>query len=78
MFAPEIIHSQPMKHQSGADGIGDTAYITDGGGVDRYPLMSPAFEPIPEFEAALVPVLIVVCALLIVMYRRRLMSSERG
>lgn len=67
----------PDQDLPGADGIGDTAYVTEGGGIDRYPWMTPDMEFIPEFGAALVPVLIVVCALPIVMHRRRLLSSER-
>lgn len=55
--------SGPDQDLPGEDGIGDAAYVTDSGGVDRYPLMNPDFEPIPELGAALIPVLLVVCAL---------------
>lgn len=69
--------SGPDQDQPGTDGMGDSPYITEGGGIDRYPWMTPDMVFIPEFGAVLVPALIVVCALLIVMYRRRLLSSER-
>lgn len=65
------------QDQPGEDGIGDTPYVIVTGGTDRYPLMTMNMIYIPELGVALVPVLIVICALPMVMYRRRLLSSER-
>jgi parallel beta-helix repeat protein len=63
--------SGPDQDLAGADGIGDTPYSVEGGGADRYPWMTPDMELIPEFGAALVPVLLVICALPIVLGRTR-------
>jgi len=64
-------YSGPDQDLPGPDGIGDMPYVTDGGGVDRYPWMTPDFIPIPEFGTLLIPVLIVICALPIAFVRAR-------
>jgi hypothetical protein len=42
-------YNGPLQDIPGPDGIGDTPYILNGTGVDRYPLMEAAGEP-PEPE----------------------------
>ena len=41
----------------GADGIGDTPYVFDTGGTDRYPWMTPDMVIIPEFGTLVIPLL---------------------
>lgn len=62
---------EPRKGLYDADGIGDTPYETDSGGVDRYPWMTTDMVYIPEFGRALIPALLVICVLPVVLSRLR-------
>jgi len=55
----------------GADGIGDTPYLFDTGGNDRYPWMTPDMVIIPEFGALVAPLLSVALAVCVISWARR-------
>ena len=60
----------------GADGIGDTPYVIDVGGTDRYPWMTPDMVIIPEFPLAALPLMIL--ALVAVVTRWSSRSRRKG
>ena len=67
-YAGDDDHSGIDQDVPGADGIGDTPYMFDVGGVDRYPWMTPGEVIIPEFTALLVP-LLATSSIICVMFR---------
>ena len=64
-------YSGPDQDVLGADGMGDTPFITNGSGVDRYPWLAEDFTTIPEFGTLLVPVLSVIAAVALMGGMRR-------
>lgn len=70
-YTGDDLHNGLDQDLPGPDGIGDTPYYPERSGIDRYPWMTPGMEYIPEFGGALVPVLLVLCALPIVFNRMR-------
>lgn len=54
-YSGEDVFSGPDQDQPGSDGIGDTPFIINGTGVDRYPWMTEGMV-IPEFGVYLIPV----------------------